>query len=225
MKRTAEGGAWGRVEGAWKANGPPGGWVWGRRGKPPGKSAGKGLGRKEWRAQGGWGVGAGLGGERAECARGSSLATPTPGPGPPAPRPTGRTPAGEPRSRLSGFRVRRGDHSEFCFCLDGCPGSGNVASLRALRLSGSAARTHGWKVGLYSGKMTSPAGTQNQEIDCLSPEAQRLVRGTRGSVLCLSVPPSPRRAVSPEGSMVKGSGPLGDCDPAGTEAGGLCHSL
>lgn len=44
----------------------------------PGKSAGKGLGRKEWRAQGGWGVGAELGGERVECARGSSLATPTP---------------------------------------------------------------------------------------------------------------------------------------------------
>lgn len=82
-----------------------------------------------------------------------------------------------------------------------------MASLRALRLNGSAARTHGWEVGLYSGKMTSPAGTQNQEIDCLSPEAQRLVRGTRGSVLCLSVTPSPRRAVSPEGSMVKGSDP------------------
>lgn len=113
----------------------------------PGKSAAKGLG-KEWRAQGGWGVGAELGGERAECARGFSLATPTPGPGPPAPRPTGRTPTGEPRSRLSGFRVRRGDHREFCLCLDGCPGSGNVASLRALRLSGSAARTHGWEVGL-----------------------------------------------------------------------------
>lgn len=47
----------------------------------PGKSAGKGLGRKEWRAQGGWGVGAELGGEQAECARGSSLATPTPRPG------------------------------------------------------------------------------------------------------------------------------------------------
>lgn len=49
-----------------------------------------------------------------------------------------------------------------------------MATLRALRLSGSAARTHGWEVGLHSGNMTTPAGAQNQEIDCLSPEAQRL---------------------------------------------------
>lgn len=27
--------------------------------------------------------------------------------------------------------------------------------------------------------MTNPAATQNKEIDCLSPEAQRLVRGKR----------------------------------------------
>lgn len=168
------------------------GWVGlGRKGQTSWKERGKGAGKEGVEGTGWVGRGAGLGGDRAECARGSSLATPTPRPGPPAPRPTGRTPAREPRSRLSGFRVRRGDHSEFYFCLDGCPESGNVASLRALRLSGSAARTHGWEVGLYSGKMTSPAGTQNQEIDCLSPEAQRLVRGTRGSVLCLSVPPSP----------------------------------
>lgn len=114
---------------------------------PPGKSAGKGLERKEWRAQSGWGVGAGLGGAGAECARGSSLATPTPGPGPPAPRPTGRTPAGEPRSWVSGIRVRKGDHREFCFCLDGCPEPGNVASLRALRterVCGANSRVGSW---------------------------------------------------------------------------------
>lgn len=66
------------------------------------------------------------------------------------------------------------DHREFCFCLDRCPESGNVVSLRALGLSGSEARIHGWEVGLHSGNMTSPAGAKNQEIDCLSPEAQRL---------------------------------------------------
>lgn len=49
-----------------------------------------------------------------------------------------------------------------------------MVSLRALGLSGSEARIHGWEVGLHSGNMTSPAGAKNQEIDCLSPEAQRL---------------------------------------------------
>lgn len=36
------------------------------------------------------------------------------------------------------------------------------------------ARTCGWKVGQHFGNMTSPAGAPNKEIDCLSPEAQRL---------------------------------------------------
>lgn len=39
------------------------------------------------------------------------------------------------------------------------------------------------KVDLQSGRMTNPSAKQNKEIDCLSPEAQRLVRGKRISRL------------------------------------------
>lgn len=101
VTRSTEGPGWGRV---WRQTDPRVGGA-GEEGAYPLERARE----RGWEGVAGtkWvGRGAGLGGAGAECARGSSLATPTPGPGPPAPRPTGRTPAGEPRSRLSRIRMR-----------------------------------------------------------------------------------------------------------------------
>lgn len=53
VKQSAEGTGWGRVEGAWETDGPPGGWRRGGRGTPPWKERGKGAG-KEGVAGTGW---------------------------------------------------------------------------------------------------------------------------------------------------------------------------
>lgn len=134
VKQETKGAGCGPEEGKLEADGPRLGGSREEGVYPPGKNAGKGLGRKERRAQGGWGVGARLGGAEAEYAPSSSLATPVPGREPPAPRPAGRTPAREPQSWASELRVRPGDPCKFCFCLNCFPGSQNVASLRALCL-------------------------------------------------------------------------------------------
>lgn len=70
--------------------------------------------------------------------------------------------------------------------------------------------------------MTSPAGAQNKEIDCLSPEAQRLVRGRRGSDLCL--PAAAAELGAPTALLIKGSGPFSRGGPAVAEAGGPSES-
>lgn len=64
-------------------------------------------------------------------------------------------------------RSRRSRHAATLRARPRIPGA-----RRPLRIFAGCVR--GWPL---AGRMTNPAAAQNQEIDCLSPEAQRLVRG------------------------------------------------